>query len=148
MKRAIEEHCPEITQVRQVKGAASAMTQTGFTSPFVETAAWTFALEFGSIPEGGIATVPIEGEALLFARNGGSVTCFHDACAHLGLPVSGGPVAGGHIRCPFHGFKYDLTTGECLTAPEVQLRQVAVRVAGPRVEVRLDTKLETRLGAK
>ena len=46
-------------------------------------------------------------------------------------------VEDGIITCPHHGFRYDLGSGECLTAPEVQLQSHAVRVIGSRVEVRL-----------
>jgi nitrite reductase/ring-hydroxylating ferredoxin subunit/Fe-S cluster biogenesis protein NfuA len=137
VKRAIEEHCPEIKHVKQVKGLAGGTTLAGFTSPFVETAVWTFALKLDAIPDGGLATATIEDEALIFARNADVVSCFHDACAHLGLPVSAGSVVDGHIACPHHGFTYDLMSGECRTAPEVQLRPVPVRIAGTSVEVRL-----------
>ncbi len=138
VKRAIEDHCPEIKQVRQVKSAVRATGGPQFTSPFFDKGVWTTAIVFDTIPEGGVASASVEGTPLLFARKEGVVTCFHDACAHLGLPVSNGPVADGFIRCPYHGFKYDLSTGECLTAPEVQLRPIPVRVDGNRVEVRLE----------
>ena len=81
--------------------------------------------------------VLVGGERLLLARRGGAVTCFENACAHLGLELDGGPVADGVLTCPHHGFAYDLATGECLTAPTVQLRAHAVRLVGERVEVRL-----------
>jgi nitrite reductase/ring-hydroxylating ferredoxin subunit/Fe-S cluster biogenesis protein NfuA len=153
VKRAIEEHCPEIKQVRQVKGATHASAQHGFTSPFVETGHWHSAIDLEAIPEAGVARAVIEGEALLFARNSDSVICFNDSCAHLGLPISAGTIADGHITCPHHGFKYDLASGECITAPEVQLRPVPVRMTGTRVEVRLESKpsdgrSQNQLGAK
>ncbi len=138
VKRAIEEHCPEIKQVRQVKSAAAAASKASFTSPFVDTGIWAHAIDLDTIPDGGVATAAVEGTGFLFSRSAETVACFHDACAHLGLPVSSGPVANGHIRCPYHGFKYDLMTGECLTAPEVQLRSVPVRVDGNRVDIRFE----------
>jgi nitrite reductase/ring-hydroxylating ferredoxin subunit/Fe-S cluster biogenesis protein NfuA len=140
VKRAIEEHCSEIKQVRQVKGSVSAPAQTNFTSPFAgaEIGTWSFAMDVDAIPDGGIATASIQGEALLFSRSSRQVACFRDACAHLGLPISSGSVAKGKIICPHHGFQYDLMTGECLTAPEVQLRPVPVRLVDDRVEVRLE----------
>lgn len=60
-------------------------------------------------------------------------------CADLGLPLDGGTVESGIISCPHHHFQYDLSSGECLTAPEVQLKSHAVRVIGRRVDVRLST---------
>jgi len=138
VKRAIEEHCPEIKHVRQVKSAGRAVAAANFTSPFVETGKWFVAADIEAIPENGIMSVRIEGEALLLSRGADVVACFRDACAHLGLPVSSGSVANCRITCPHHGFQYELMTGECLTAPEVQLRPIPVRIAGNRVEVRLE----------
>jgi hypothetical protein len=55
------------------------------------------------------------------------------------LASHGGDVEQGIITCPHHGFQYDLSSGECLTAPEVALQSHAVRVIGNRVEVRLSS---------
>jgi nitrite reductase/ring-hydroxylating ferredoxin subunit len=54
------------------------------------------------------------------------------------MPLDMGEVSDGVITCSYHGFKYLLETGECLTAPEVQLKLHAVRVMDDRVQVRLE----------
>jgi nitrite reductase/ring-hydroxylating ferredoxin subunit len=54
------------------------------------------------------------------------------------MPLEMGAIDDGVITCAYHGFQYLLETGECLTAPEVQLRVHAVRVVGERVQVRLE----------
>ena len=77
------------------------------------------------------------GQKIIVSRNGASITCFQNACAHLGFPIHDGEVANGIITCPHHGFQYDLASGECLTAPEVQLQPHAVRIIGSKVEVRI-----------
>ncbi len=133
VRRAIEEHCPEIKDVRQVKGARLPQGPVDFLSPFA--GAWRFATTLESIPDHGVQALAVESEPLLLSRAGNIVACFRDACAHLGLAISGGTVAGGRITCPHHGFTYDLASGECLTVPEVQLAPVAVRLVGDRVEI-------------
>jgi Fe-S cluster biogenesis protein NfuA/nitrite reductase/ring-hydroxylating ferredoxin subunit len=140
VKRAIEEHCPEIKQVRQVKSGHAASAQTHFVSPFAgsEKALWSFALDLSEVPDGGIKRSTLQGEALLFSRLGRAVACFRDSCAHLGMPISSGAIAEGRIICPHHGFEYDLMSGECITAPEVQLRFVPIRLVGDRVEIRIE----------
>jgi nitrite reductase/ring-hydroxylating ferredoxin subunit len=75
---------------------------------------------------------------VLLSRRGGRVSCFDNACAHLGMPLEMGDIADGVITCTYHGFRYLLETGECLTAPEVQLVAHAARVRGGRVAVRLE----------
>ena len=79
----------------------------------------------------------VDGQAVMLARVDGIVACYDDACAHLGLPLSDGEVSRGRIACLHHGFEYDLASGECLTAPGVQLRAHAARLSGGRVEIRL-----------
>ena len=140
VKKAVEEACPDITRIVQVKGHAGGGGQaTNFTSPFAlnVTGDWFPAARLDEIPEGGIRALAVNGEKLLLFRRGSVVSCFQNACAHLGFPIHDGEIEDGIIACPHHGFRYDLTTGECLTAPEVQLQPHAVRVIGSRVEIRL-----------
>ena len=101
------------------------------------TGNWLEAGALTEIPEGGVKAMEIGGEKVILSRRGAAVTCFQNACAHLGFPIHDGEVENGIIACPHHGFRYDLSSGECLTAPEVQLQSHAVRVTGSRVEVRL-----------
>jgi nitrite reductase/ring-hydroxylating ferredoxin subunit len=42
----------------------------------------------------------------------------------------------GTLTCPWHGFCFDATTGECLTMPGAQLEQLPLRVEDGHVWVR------------
>ena len=140
VKKAIEEACPEITDIVQARGSGNgAAAPKGIESPFavVGLGRWRLALPLEDLPDGGVRGVVVDGEKLLLARRGAQVTCFKNACAHLGLPMHDGEVEKGILRCPHHGFEYDLASGECLTAPTVQLQPHPVRVAGANVEVRM-----------
>ena len=48
-----------------------------------------------------------------------------------------GTLDQGRLTCPHHGFEFLIETGECITAPEVQLHTHAVRIVGNTVEVKL-----------
>ena len=142
VKKAIEDACPEITEIRQVRGLANGSAATGgvrFVSPFALSAdgEWRPAGLLVDIPEGGLLALTLDGEKLILHRRDAVVSCMQNACAHLGFPLDDGLVEDGIITCPYHGFRYDLASGECLTAPEVQLQPHAVRVIDDRVEVRL-----------
>jgi Fe-S cluster biogenesis protein NfuA/nitrite reductase/ring-hydroxylating ferredoxin subunit len=135
VKKAVMDACPEITNVIQVKGAGGTTTAS-FVSPFADSG-WLPAGTLQEIPEGGIRTIDAGGVDVILFRRGATVTCFEDSCSHLSLGIGTGAITDGVITCPHHGFRYDLATGECLTAPVVRLRAHDVRVTGNGVEVRL-----------
>ncbi|HEV7671896.1 MAG TPA: NifU family protein [Thermoanaerobaculia bacterium] len=145
VKKAILETCPEIQHVVEVRGLAAAPTGDGrvrFVSPFAlgaldSDAEWHFAARLDEIPLGRILRREISGRDLLLSRTGEAIACFSNSCAHLGLPLDEGKISEGILTCPHHGFQYSLETGECLTAPLVQLEQHAVRLIENRVEIRL-----------
>jgi nitrite reductase/ring-hydroxylating ferredoxin subunit/Fe-S cluster biogenesis protein NfuA len=140
VKKAVQDACPEISDIVQVKGlAGSEESGVRFVSPFAlnDKGDWISAGLLTEIPEGTVRSATIGGEKVLLWRHGSAVTCFQNACAHLGFPIHDGEIDNGIITCPHHGFQYDLSSGECLTAPEVQLQSHAVRVIGLRVEVRI-----------
>ncbi len=142
IEKAIHHHCPEIIHIKQVSRGASETNgqQLHFISPFASSAAhgWVAAGEFIDIPNGSIRERKIKDRSVLLYRNGDEVSCVDNACAHLGMPLEMGEIQDGIITCSYHGFRYLLATGECLTVPEVQLKVHAVRVKGTAVEVRLE----------
>ena len=144
VEKAIREHCPEILHINQVSRAApesrSGDSTVHFISPFAlhAKAGWLDAGIIADIPDGGVMERKLKDRSVLLAKRGEHISCLDNACAHLGMPLEMGEVNDGVITCSYHGFKYLLETGECLTAPEVQLKVHAVRVMGTRVQVRLE----------
>ena len=145
VEKAIRVHCPEITVINQVsrgpvEGNGDGSSIVHFVSPFALNAksGWLDAGLADEIPEGGIAERKLKGRSVLLSKRGDTLSCFDNACAHLGMPLEMGDIKGGVITCAYHGFQYLLETGECLTAPEVQLKLHAVRLTGNRVQVRLE----------
>lgn len=139
VEKAIMEHCPEIRQVRVASGQLGARgSGVRYTSPFArgEDSGWVAAVALEDIPEGGVLALEVVDHSLLLSRRGVQVSCFENACAHLGMPLDSGEVHAGVITCPHHGFRFSLESGECLTVAEVQLQTHAARVRGQRVEVR------------
>jgi nitrite reductase/ring-hydroxylating ferredoxin subunit/Fe-S cluster biogenesis protein NfuA len=149
VEKAIRQHCPEIININQVsrgqvsRGASEAAAngqQVYFISPFASgaTAGWVEACQLADIPAGNVLERTVKGRSVLLYRAGDDVSCVDNSCAHLGMPLEMGEVTDGVITCTYHGFRYLLASGECLTVPEVQLKVHAVRVKGASVEVRLE----------
>ena len=145
VRKAIQDNVPEITEIRQIKGTAASRPeegrpQAGFVaSPFIASADdnWRLAVHLPDLADGTTQIINLDGRSVLLSRFGDKLTCFENACAHMGVAMTGGEFRDGRVTCPYHGFEYALDSGECLTAPEVQLQPHRVRVAGERVEVQL-----------
>ncbi len=143
VEKAIKEYCPEITTVKKAKGGITAKPVDGvainFVSPFArsEDPGWVFVCKLDAVPEGQIKVTTVGNNEVLLSRFDNKVTCYENSCAHMGMPLDMGEVHQGILICPHHAFEYSLETGECLTAPEVQLHTHAVRVTDDRVEVKL-----------
>ena len=140
VKKAIQEQVPQIAEVKQAKGlGGGGGDQVHFTSPFAayQNDGWSKAAELAEVPDGATKIFEVDGHSVFVSRFGDRVTCFENACAHMGMAMDGGEIADGFITCPYHSFKYSLESGECLTATEVQLQPHGVRVVGDRIEIRI-----------
>lgn len=57
-------------------------------------------------------------ELLLVRSHDGAVRCFHNICRHRGTKVVEGKCSSQELRCPYHGWSYDLD-GSVLSAPSI-----------------------------
>ena len=144
VEKSIKALCPEITTVTRVSRGAPEATAGGaqvvhFVSPFArqQDKGWADVCALSDLVDDAMVSRQVDGRDVLLYRHGDSVSCLDNACAHMGMPLDGGHIENGTLRCPYHGFVYLLETGECLTVPEVQLAVHAVKVVGERVAVRL-----------
>ncbi|MBD2385297.1 NifU family protein [Cylindrospermum sp. FACHB-282] len=140
IEQAIKNHCPEITKVIAVNNSPNLnQTNSNLTSPFSPTKAtyWVKVSTVEQIPQSGILAVKIAEKSLILHRQGDNITCYHNACVHLGYALDTGKVENAILTCPAHGFQYKLKTGECLTAPDVSLQSYEVRIKDDHVFVQM-----------
>jgi nitrite reductase/ring-hydroxylating ferredoxin subunit len=68
---------------------------------------------------GGLLPVGLaDREAVVVRAGTGEVFAIARACPHEGYPLEEGMVIGETITCPWHGWRFDLRSGACLTAGE------------------------------
>ena len=67
-----------------------------------------------AVREGEVRTAQVDGASLILSRVDGKVCAVENKCPHFGLPLARGKVADGTIRCPWHGSRFDLCSGENL----------------------------------
>ncbi|GAB3001324.1 NifU family protein [Mycobacterium bourgelatii] len=67
------------------------------------------------------------------------LSAYRNECAHEAMPLDNAivDVGTGTLTCPWHGFCYDASSGECLSAPGAQLEQLPLRVDNGDVWVRV-----------
>lgn len=66
----------------------------------------------GDLPEDTGTVVEVQGRQVALFRTGGDVRAYENVCLHRGGPVGEGDVDGGVVTCPWHGWQYDVATGE------------------------------------
>ena len=59
-------------------------------------------------------SVTLNGTRLALVRIGEQVHALADECRHQGGPLSEGNLRGSRLACPWHGWMYDVRTGQCL----------------------------------
>jgi len=76
--------------------------------------------EVSEVPQGTTKIVKV-GDAELFVANvEGSFYALSNKCTHLGGPLGRGKLSGKIIQCPWHGSKFDVTTGAVVGGPAVK----------------------------
>jgi nitrite reductase/ring-hydroxylating ferredoxin subunit len=66
------------------------------------------------LPVGQTKLVEVNGTRVVLVRVGDAVYACSDVCAHQGGPLSDGRLYGARLACPWHGWHYDVRTGECV----------------------------------
>jgi len=84
--------------------------------------------EAAAIPDGERKIVQAEGLSIGVFHHKGSWYALRNSCMHRGGPVGTGPLEGDTLVCPWHGFQYNITTGECLADPSARLDMYPVIV--------------------
>lgn len=80
------------------------------------------------IPDGERKIVTVDGRSIGVFHHNGQWYALRNSCLHRGGPVCTGPLDGDTLTCPWHGFQYDITTGEFLSDRSACLDSYAVLI--------------------
>ncbi|GAA3841468.1 Rieske (2Fe-2S) protein [Brevibacterium ammoniilyticum] len=97
--------------------------------------------------------VEVEGRSIGVFNVAGRFYALHNGCPHKGGALCEGPICGttmptqgtdfeygrdgSIVRCAWHGWEFDITTGEALADPKFRARRYPVRVDGEQVVIEL-----------
>jgi len=100
--------------------------------------------------------VPVDGREVFVFERAGRFYAFENVCRHMGGPVGEGMLIGKvesvldenrawlgdrfstteiHIVCPWHGWEYDIETGECAANRRLRLRRFDAVLRGEEIYV-------------
>ncbi|PJN50440.1 hypothetical protein PAEVO_54840 [Paenibacillus sp. GM2FR] len=115
-----------------------------------------YVLAEEDVPEGGHAVVNIEGREIGIYRINGEYHAILNYCPHQGAPICAGLVsgttlpsevydyeygrAGEIVRCPWHGWEFDLQTGKSLFSDRIRVKKYKVEVQEGKIGVVMGRK--------
>jgi len=98
--------------------------------PFVKVAS------VNDVEEGAGKVVTANGQMIALFKVKGTFYAIDNTCLHRGGPLGEGFLEDNVVTCPLHGWRYDVTSGKCLTLP-MKTKSYAVKVEGNDVMVEL-----------
>jgi nitrite reductase/ring-hydroxylating ferredoxin subunit len=87
------------------------------------------------VPPGSVRVVRVGDEELALAHVDGEFYATQGHCLHLKGPLGEGSVDDHVLTCPWHGWQYDVRTGENEFDRAIQLKTYEVRVEDGNIQI-------------
>ncbi len=95
----------------------------------------------GEVSPGEVKQYQVDGRPVALCNVDGDLYALEDICTHAFAHLSEGGLEGGQIKCPLHGAKFDVKTGEAKSLPAVKAVPThEVKVEDGQVYVALNPK--------
>ena len=103
---------------------------------------WIPVIEFSRCRANDGTFVEIEGRELAVFRFGNPerVVVTDNACPHANGNLSAGAITDDVVGCPWHGWDFDLNTGQCTHSPDACIRIYPSQVRENMLYVQLSTE--------
>ena len=85
------------------------------------------------LASGSSKQVEVNGNDIALFNVNGNFYALDDTCPHRGGSLSEGFVETGVLSCPWHGWQFQLETGECLTDSRVCQTKYTVKIEGDNI---------------
>ncbi len=90
------------------------------------------------IKDGKMKGFTVKGNKLLIANVKGKYFSMCSTCTHKGGPLADGKLQGNIVTCPWHGRKFDVTTGKVVEEPPKENeKKYGVKVKGKDILVKI-----------
>jgi len=82
-----------------------------------------------------LAIVQVDGRDVVLLKVNGAVTAIDRVCPHEDGDLGEGLMFGKNIKCPVHGWIFELTTGRCLNQRGYGITVYRVQVEGDSISL-------------
>ena len=100
-------------------------------------AEWVGITKTTEVPEGQGVVVECQEKCLAVFNVGGTFHVIDNTCVHRGGPLGEGDLEGDVVSCPWHGWEYNVKTGQCVNNPAGHVKVYPARVQEGEVQVEL-----------
>jgi nitrite reductase/ring-hydroxylating ferredoxin subunit len=90
------------------------------------------------IPSGQGRMFEVQGRQVAVFNVAGKFHAIDNVCEHQGGPLAEGELDGCIVTCPWHGWTYDVQSGQSPDDPDTRVQRFAVKVEGGDVLVAVD----------
>ena len=87
------------------------------------------------IPPGTGKCVTIDGKEIAVFNVDGAFHAVANTCLHMGGPLGEGGLEGCVVKCPWHAWEFDVTTGKAVKQDGMNLARYEVKLEGSDVWV-------------
>jgi nitrite reductase/ring-hydroxylating ferredoxin subunit len=80
---------------------------------------------------------PLHNREIVVFLVDGEYYAMKNLCPHHGVALSGGTLENGTVRCPGHGFRFNIKTGECEKDPTLRASTFDLKIEDGKLMVRI-----------
>ncbi|HEY2839537.1 MAG TPA: Rieske 2Fe-2S domain-containing protein [Pirellulales bacterium] len=89
---------------------------------------WVRVAELAEHPPGSAWECAVADRIVALFNVAGEVSALDGVCPHQGGPLGKGCLTGATITCPWHGWQFDVRTGQSLLSRTIRQPTYAVRI--------------------
>ena len=89
---------------------------------------WHRAIGSDALDDGEVTVCPVGLKSVALTNLRGEFGAIDNRCPHQGGPLGQGTVENGKIRCPWHGWEFDIVTGKGLYDAKSRVATYVVEV--------------------
>jgi len=93
------------------------------------------AAKLSDLKIGNAKHVKVKNKEIAIYNVNGKIYATDNACLHHKGPLGEGQLNNNIISCPWHGWQYDITNGNCNTVPGLKLKTYKVKIDKEKIMI-------------